>query len=593
MSASRRRLRVVSLLAAAVLVAVAGCASIPQSGPVKAGPAQGHTDDQQTYDYSPGGPKRGSIPADIVFGFLNAMTATPLNLSVARQFLTTESSSSWEPERRTIVYGTQVMTPHATDVSVRLRSTTQLDGRGEWLGDPTHGHGLNYRLHLVRERGEWRISNPPNALIVPQSHFDTRFQQYYLYYFDQSAQVLVPEPVYLPSGPQAPTLLVAGLLRGPDPGLRNVERTFIPSRTQLGDISVPVSHDGVADVPLSNDVLHLRDEDLNLAFAQLAWTLAQVPGIQRMRITVDGTPIDLPGHSSNVSVHGWSEYDPGVAWATQSLFGLRGGRAVTVNDGREQRVTGSFGTTDFGLRSLASNLPGDRLAGVTSDGRQVLVSDRSQPIGGSADDATTAYSGGADVLRPVWDLNGQLWILDRTRHGARLSVFWKGELHQVSAPGIDGQDVRSFVVSRDGTRLVADLDHHGVDRLVIARIQRERSGGLRRVSPAQRLPLGGFQVDRIRDLAWRSPGSVAVLTSPTPDTSQVIVVRVDGSSAQGEVTTDPELFQDAADTLVTSPAPGSPLYIGTSSGRLFQLAGNGRWTGTGIRPGLGAPTFAG
>jgi hypothetical protein len=312
-----------------------------------------------------------------------------------------------------------------------------------------------------------------------------------------------------------------------------------------------------------------------------------------MRITVDGTPIDLPGQSAAVGVHGWSEYDPGVAWASQSLFGLRDGRAVSVTDGHEERVTGPFGANDLGLRSVAANLPGDRLAGVTGNGREVLVSDRSQPIGRSSNDATTAYSGGTDVLRPVWDLNGQLWILDRTRHGARLSVYWKGDLHRVSAPGIDGQDVRSFIISRDGTRLVADLDRHGSDRLVIARVERDPSGALRQITPAQRLPLGGFQVDRIQDLAWRSPGNVAVLTSPTPDTSQVIVVRVDGSSAQGEVASDPQLFQDEADTLVTSPAPGSPLYIGTSSGRLFQLASNGRWTGTGIRPGLAAPTFAG
>jgi hypothetical protein len=31
----------------------------------------------------------------------------------------------------------------------------------------------------------------------------------------------------------------------------------------------------------------------------------------------------------------------------------------------------------------------------------------------------------------------------------------------------------------------------------------------------------------------------------------------------------------------------------TSRGQLFSLAATGRWTGTGIREGLGAPTFVG
>jgi hypothetical protein len=92
---------------------------------------------------------------------------------------------------------------------------------------------------------------------VSQAHFESEFSQFSLYFFDPSAQVLVPEPVYLPRGAQASTRLVSGLLLGPESPLSRVERTFIPSETALGDISVPVSRDGVADVALSDDVLDL------------------------------------------------------------------------------------------------------------------------------------------------------------------------------------------------------------------------------------------------------------------------------------------------------------------------------------------------
>ena len=40
----------------------------------------------------------------------------------------------------------------------------------------------------------------------------------------------------------------------------------------------------------------------NLLFAQIAWTLGQLPGVQRVRVTVGGTPIDLPGSREDVGV---------------------------------------------------------------------------------------------------------------------------------------------------------------------------------------------------------------------------------------------------------------------------------------------------
>jgi Lipoprotein LpqB beta-propeller domain/Sporulation and spore germination len=604
------RLPLVIALLLTLMLAMAGCVSLPESGPVKASPAEDQADQQASFDFNPGGPKRGATPVDIVNGFLTAMQATPLTTFVARQFLTTASGGRWVPERGTVVYGSHTMTQTATQtttqtatqtathsksgVGLRLQSVTELDRRGEWLGDPTDGKGIRYDLKLVKEKGQWRISNPPNRLVVPQSHFDTRFQQYFLYFFDQSGQVLVPEPVYLPSGAQAPTLLVAGLLRGPDKDLSGVERTFIPARTKLGDISVPVSRDGVADVPLSDDMLDLKDRDLNLAFAQLAWTLSQQPGIDRMRVTIDGSPIDLPGDSSDVSVTGWSEFDPAVAWASQALFGLRDGRAVEISADHEQRVPGVFGSRDFSLRSIAVDLSGEQMAGVADDSRKVLVAPRGAPPEGSPSKSAPAvvYSGGTDVLQPAWDIYGQLWLIDQTEAGAVLAVVRNGVANAVQAPGITGKDVRAFVLSRDGTRLVAEEQRRHGDRLVVARIQRAHSGRVHRVNIARRLPFGGPKHD-IRALAWRTPGSVAVLAGPTLGTSQVVVIKVDGSSALDDTTTDPEMFRDQAINLVTSPATGAPLYIGMVSGRLFELAANGRWVGTGIKAGLGSPTFVG
>jgi hypothetical protein len=587
--------RAPALLASVVLLlGLGGCVSLPTSGPVQAGPAQQQVGDEGALDFTPGGPTKGASPVDIVENFLVAMTATPLNTSVARLYLTEDSSRSWVPEEGTIVFGGREISskPHAVDL--RLRDTVQLDGRGKWLGDPTGGKGENWRLRLVRENGEWRISDPPDALLIPRAHFDARFTQYLLYFFDKSSQVLVPEPVYVPRGAQAPTMLVSGLLRGPDRDLLGVERTFLPARTRLDDLSVPVSREGTVEVPLTDQVLDLDDRELNLVFAQLAWTLRQIPGVDRMRVTVDGSPLDLPGEGADVGVGEWSQFDPAVAWASQSLFGLRGGRVVSITEGVERRLSGVFGSLDLGLRAVALDLPAEHVAAVTRDGRRLLVAPRNRTPGTSptASDATTAYTG-SDLLRPVYDLYGQLWLVDRTRAGARLLVLRDGTVTAFDAPGVSGRNVRKMLVSRDGTRLLTEVRAAGSDEIQVSRVQRGPGGQVRGLEPAQRLALGQPEPVRVPDIAWRSPGSIALLTTSSLGTSQVVVVKVDGSSAAGDSATDAELFRGKAVHLVTSPMLGAPLYVGADTGSLFALAPTGRWTGSGIAPGLTAPTFVG
>jgi len=587
--------RVSALLTSLVLLlGVGGCVSLPTSGPVQAGPAQQQVGDEGALEFTPGGPKKGASPVDIVENFLVAMTATPLNTSVARLYLTDDSSRSWVPEKRTIVFGSREITSEPHGVSLRLDDTIQLDGRGTWLGDPTGGKGKRWSLRLVKENGEWRISHPPDALLIPRAHFDARFTQYFLYFFDKSSQVLVPEPVYVPRGAQAPTLLVSGLLRGPDRDLLGVERTFLPARTRLDDLSVPVSRDGTAEVPLTDQVLDLGDRELNLVFAQLAWTLRQIPGVDRMRVTVGGSPLDLPGEGAEVGVGEWSEFDPAVAWASQSLFGLRAGRVVSVTAGAEHRLTGVFGSVDLGLRSVALDLPAENVAAVTEDGQRVLTAPRNANPGNTpaASDAANVYTG-TDVLRPVYDLYGQLWLLDRTRSGARLVVLRNGTATAFDAPGVSGQNVRRMLVSRDGTRLLTDVRTGDGDAVQISRIQRGSTGQVRGLEPAQRLALGRSEPVRVADIAWRTPGSIALLTTSSLDTSQVVVVKVDGSSALGDSATDAELFRGQAEHLVTSPMLGAPLYVGAATGSLFALAPTGRWTGSGITPGLRVPTFVG
>lgn len=588
--------RAVLLLVGLVLVvATSGCVSLPDDGPVQARSVVDNGEGETLVDYIPAGPKTGSAPVPLVDNWLTSMTATPRNTRVARQFLTASSSTSWVPEKGTVVYGSQdLVTRRGGVVMLRLRDVVELDGRGAWRGDPTAGKGHDYRLRLVREDGQWRIGHPPDRLLIPRAHLDTKYQQLALYFANRSAQVLVPEPVYVPRGRQAPTLLVAGLLKGPESHLGGVEQTFFPSGTTLDGLSVPVTPDGTAEVPLSDEILDADDDELRLVFAQLAWTLGQVPGVQRLRVTVRGTPVDMPGSSEDVGVRDFSEFDPSIGWASAGLYGVRDRRVVTYASDGEERTSGAFGVLPLQPRWIAVDPQAQHVAGVSADGRMVLEASRDgvDGLAQGLSDARTVYADGTDVLRPAYDLYGQLWIVDRTRSGARLSVVRSGVVRTLRAPGLTGIRVERFLVSRDGTRLVTERRRGGRDELSVARIHRDAKGRVLGVARARRLVTDGAPA-RIHDIAWRTPTMLAVLAAPSADTSVVLLVKIDGSSDATDLGRDAAPFRGRAVRVVTSPAPGTPLYVATSTGRLHVLSSRGLWKSSRIKPGLAAPTFVG
>lgn len=576
----------------AVLLLLGGCVSLPDSSGVFTEPGQGPVDDGAgSYDYTPSGPRPGAPPLTIVEDFLLAMQASPQSTAVARKYLTDEGRAGWFPEKSTLVYGSKLVTGGDRVFQVALDGTVQLDARGTWVGEVGGRRGISYELELVRERGEWRIANPPDALIIPRNHFESRYQQYHVYYFDPSGQVLIPQPTYLPQGEQAATLLVRRLLAGPDPSLDGVLRSFIPGGTEYV-LSVPVSLEGVAEVQLNERLLTLSDADRELALAQLAWTLRQVSGVESMRVLVDGAPLDIPGASSPQSVSSWSEYDPAVQWASQDLYGLREGRPVALG-GTERETVGVFGAEDYPLRDLAVDLTGDRLAGVSEDGTTVVLARRQPTADAPPANQTDVLYTGTDVLRPSWDVFEDLWLVDHTRAGAAVRVVRDGQVSTVEAPGLTGTDVTAFVVSRDGSRFVAAVRSRGGDQLVVARVLRGSQGRVRGLTRAADLPLTESGVDEIRDVAWRSPGSLAVLTGPTPESSQVLLALVDGSTPLGHLASSADVFRRRAERLVASPAPDTPVYLATARGELFELGSDGSWIEADVRQPLVAATYAG
>src|SRR5207342_2345334 len=165
-----------------------------------------------------------------------------------------------------------------------------------------------------------------------ESWFEQRFREVSLYFFDPTAQILVPEPVFVPRGEQLATTLIKGLLRGPHPDLERVSRSFIPPGLTFG-LSVPVSTDGVADISLKGEAGPQTAQAIELMLAQFAWTLRQEPAIRALRVSIGGQQIQLPGGVSEVSVDQGAAYDPTGFQASSLLYGLREGRLVSGTAG--------------------------------------------------------------------------------------------------------------------------------------------------------------------------------------------------------------------------------------------------------------------
>jgi hypothetical protein len=575
------------LLAVLALVSC-GCSTLPVTGDVHTDPAGSEKSAGQASYFAPPGPGRDDTPEQIVRGFLLAMQANPPSTAVARSFLSSRAKVTWRPGQGTIVYDAPTVETVDGQVTARLRGAHRLSPHGVWL-DGTTSSTVTFPLTLVREGGQWRIDDPPNVLAVPASYFSSLFVPFNLYWFDRTGSVLVPTKVYVPRGEETATNLVRGLLAGPPPAQADVAVSAFPPRVDL-DLAVVVNDAGIAEVPLDAAVLRLAPADLNRLVVELAWTLRQVPGIDRMRITVDGTPMALAEGRTDVSVEEGASYDP-LASAQRDLLVIAGGRVVRDDGDRGVPIGGPFGETGYSLRSLAWDPREQVIAAVAANGRRVYVGpDRGAR---SPKRVQTVLEDGTDVLRPAYDRFGGLWLVDNTRSGARVHVLRHGRDRLVDVPGVSGRRISAFTVTRDGTALVAVLADGTNPTVEVSALVRRPNGGVDHAAEARTLEVTGADLGAARDVTQNSATSVALLTRPPTGSDQIVFVELDGSPGpvRPQGAGAPETVPGALTGVVTSPDPALPLRVVSTDGRLFTYADTGSWTRASLA-GVAAAAYA-
>ncbi|RJS46636.1 GerMN domain-containing protein [Nocardioides cavernaquae] len=556
-----RDLRV--LLAGLLLTSVAtGCVRLPDSGQVRRVPEERPAVLEEGIPYLPPGPSRGEGPRDVVRGFLDAMMASPLQLSTAREFLTEDGAQAWRPQRRVVTYTAATLGTVAGTAEIDLGGAQWIDARGRWRGElPARQRVV--QLPLVVEDGEWRIDQVPDAMLVPETWFAEHYQQVSLDFLDPTTSIIVPEPVFVPRGEQMATALVRGLIAGP-PDAAGAGLVSLLRGAHLIGGAVTIE-DGVASVALDGDITATTEESRELLAAQLAWTLRQVPIVSALRVRLGSAPLALKGGLTEFPVGIGAAYDPRSAGAADDLFGLRNGHLVGLVGGSPVPATGPLGTGPR-LRDVAVSLPGSMAAGVRSSGRDLLVAPVDDETGSAL---KTPIRGAEDLAHPAWDSEGRLWVLDRRRTGAVVSVLVDNRVTEVEVPGVSGEAVVDLLVSRDGTRLVAAVRRVGGDEVRISRL--DWHTGRVRASAAQQIARLDSSGTPIRDLAWRSPTELLVLSALSTRLAEVRTVSVDGSPARVRDAGPPELVRADVRRLVASPADRALAWAETADGVLVGV----------------------
>lgn len=323
------RVLIACTLSAAVL-AVAGCVSMPSSGPPNSlGVNQANEGQGQNYvGLSPQPPQPYWKPETVVQGFLAANASYYTATDIVKQYLTPSEQQTWNPGSSVTVFrnfNVTLPSPPApasksqqASVSVSGLVRAALNGSGQQLYASAQGNGLDsppssststapcpvttgkqcsYAFKLDKVNGQWRIANAPKYLLLDQNSFDNAWEPQDLYFFDTLRRVLVPDSVFVPIGTGETDLLnklADALKNGPaDAGwlsgaISNVFSAHITS------VSVSVAPPSTAVVSLKGALTASDQQSLQYVAAELVWTLtaasAHGPPITGVQLVINNVP---------------------------------------------------------------------------------------------------------------------------------------------------------------------------------------------------------------------------------------------------------------------------------------------------------------
>lgn len=535
-------------------VLLMGCASMPDSGGLSGVESTPRQDAQVRVFAVP--PRENAGPAEIVQGFLEALTSDDPQYETAREYLTDSARRRWKPDESTTVLsdGPNPVPRHGGNREAGDDYTYALTGSRLALVDEQHAYtpdsgDYSRTVHLTLEKktNQWRIDSLPQGVVMGRSDFQRNYVSVNKYYYASNVPAgsggqlsTVADPVYVRSKVDPVTSMVRSLLGGPTRWLDPVATSSFPSGTALekGVTSLSPDDQNKLTVPLNDKADRVGQAQCTRMAAQLLFTLQDLTPTGVSQVELQGSKgrrlCDLnENHAEVIASHGTDrrpEYDYFLD-GKQRLVRLPSGSTSTEPD----PVPGALGEGAKKLRAAAVSRDEDSAAGVSADGRYLYVG--SLVSGASVGNAVLTSQGLSPddrLTTPSWDGGGDLWVADRDPKRPRLVVLQKGAGTpvEVHTPSLDGR-IDAVRVAADGVRIALIVEKDGKTSLQIGRVQRDSGAGgrlevsilgLRSVTP---------QLEAVTAMSWAGDSRLVLVGRESGGVQQLRYVQVDGSTPAG------------------------------------------------------------
>ncbi|MEX5721635.1 LpqB family beta-propeller domain-containing protein [Geodermatophilus maliterrae] len=544
-------------LAALLLVLLTACSTVPTgSAPVQITEAPARP--AGPVGIEPVEPPADATPEEVVRSFVVAAASTVAQHPVAREHLVPEAAETWSDEAGITLIGPDyaTVTTDAGTVLVTGDLVGSVDTRGVFTGSA--GEPFTHEFVLTEVDGEWRITNPPDGLLMLVPDFERLYDARAAYFVDPTGQRVVPDPRYLLTGEAQPTTLVQRLLEGPSPALAAGVLNSLDGITLTRAVTVSGSRATV-------DLAGLGDRggaDLAELCAQLVWSLDQVDDVSSVEIRTNGEPLSAAGVPAVQRTDDWAGFAPDSVPADADGHYLDAGRLMTV-DG--QPAPGPAGDGAYGLTAAAVSAD-PRMSALTSMvGTTVTGATTTLLAGPYGGELAPILSSGRLSVPTVAATRPEFWVVRDEATVVRVPA--SGSPQPVNAPTLTGQGrATALQLSPDGVRAAVVVARGEDTVLLVGTVVRAGEGpvalrDLREVAPA---------LSSVVDVAWPTAGSLMVLAGDADEGVAPYVVGVDGWG-----------LTDVATSGLPSPptavaAAPSQLPLVSAGSTVWQLSG-GTW----------------
>ncbi|MFC4375278.1 MtrAB system accessory lipoprotein LpqB [Nocardia halotolerans] len=517
------------------LLALAGCASLPESS---APQALGTINRAPTSQGPP--PPLPGRDADLLISDFLAASADPNNRhAAARQYLRPEASADWNDEASTVIVDRadtlrESRSENKASYVIRARKVGELSRDGAYRA--TEGM-LENKIEMTKVDGEWRITALPDGVVMESIAFDKTYRRYVLYYVDPGSSMLVPDPRWISAPRDQLTERLIGLLAaGPQPTIAPVVRNQLADPVALrGPITKANNEPGEVGVGIGGVRIDftglggLGPRERELFAAQVVMTLSGADILGPYVLLADGKPLDERFAERGWSVTDLDQYSASAPGQNRvGLHALRGGSLVQVTPDGIVTPSGSFGEAT-NLESVGISADGQFVAAVADTGRPAPEPGRTLLIGNYGAKAFGVVEA-TSIARPSWTADGgAAWtVLDGERVIRAVTDRATGNvsLQDVDTSALfDSTDelrapISEVAVSRTGVRaaLIADGE------VYVAVIERRADGKYALTSP---LPVAlGLSTPAV-SVSWITGDTLMVAREGNVD--PVFTVSIDGS----------------------------------------------------------------